>query len=288
MSTRSGVPEDAQVTIPSSPSPPPSAPVPTAGTKSWTAFHTSSLLVLLAGMLVVGYFMTSPLWAWLVVMLLLALSVVVAGHGIRRLWRGVLIDERQQLSLSRLQLLLWTVLVLGGYLAAALANLRSGTEDPLAIAIPPELWAALGISITSLVGSPLIRKPKKDRAEDKEEFQRTKERAIAQGIPGAATVVNEGQVVEKADPRDSGFGDMFRGEETGNWASLDLGKLQMFYFTAIIVSVYAFALGAILADAGGQPITEFPEVEQSFVALLGISHAGYLSFKAVPHSGTAS
>jgi hypothetical protein len=242
--------------------------------------------LLLGVIIAAGLLITLPLWAWLMIMLLLALSMIIAGHGIRRLWRGLLIDERQQLSLSRLQLVLWTILILGGYLTAVLANLNNAAEDPLAVAIPPELWAALGISVTSLVGSPLIRKPKKDRTEDRQEFERTRMRAMAQGVPGADTAVSEGQIVEKLDPKDSSFGDMFRGEEVGNWASLDLGKLQLFYFTAILVLAYALALGALFADAGEQPITEFPVLNQSFVALLGISHAGYLSFKAVPHSGT--
>jgi hypothetical protein len=48
----------------------------------------------------------------------------------------------------------------------ALANLNNAAEDPLAMAIPPALWAVPGISVTSLVGSPLTRKPKKDRTED--------------------------------------------------------------------------------------------------------------------------
>jgi hypothetical protein len=261
---------------------------PANGRRSWTAAHTTSLVVLLLGLIAVGLLLTSPLWAWLVIMLMLALSMIVAGHGIRQLWRGVLIDERQQLSLSRLQLVLWTILILGGYLTAVLANLQNSVEDPVAVAIPAELWAVLGISVTSLVGAPLIRKPKKDRVEDTKEFQRTQKRAMAQGVPGAKTAVSDGQIVEKLDPKDSSVGDMFRGEEVGNWASVDLSKLQMFYFTAILVLAYAFSLGTLLANAADQPITEFPAVDQSFVALLGISHAGYLSFKAVPHSGTGT
>jgi hypothetical protein len=200
--------------------------------------------LLLGGIIAAGLLITLPLWAWLVVMLLLVLSMIIAGHGIRRLWRGLLIDERQQLSLSRLQLVLWTILILSGFLTAMLANLNNAAEDPLAVAIPPELWAALGISITSLVGSPLIRKPKKDRTEDQREFERTRMLAMAQGIPGADKAVNEGQIVEKLDPRDSSFGDMLRGEEVGNWASLDIGKLSRGQSNGVMPILHSYSSDA--------------------------------------------
>src|SRR5689334_8393518 len=95
---------------------------------------------------------------WLVNMISLAVFAIIAGRGITGLWRGVLIDERNKMSLSRLQLALWTILILASFLTAALINIHKGQPpDPLSIAIPETLWGLMGISTASLVGSPLIK-----------------------------------------------------------------------------------------------------------------------------------
>ena len=96
------------------------------------------------------------------------------------------------------------------------------------------------------------------------------------------SVTNKGQVIVNTSLGAARWSDMFKGEETGNAAHLDLGKVQMFYFTLILVLAYAVALGC--AFAGEERIHAFPALDPSMVALLGISHAGYLVHKAVPHS----
>ena len=57
----------------------------------------------------------------------------------------------------------------------------------------------------------------------------------------------------------------------------------MFYFTLILVLAYAVALGTTFAGEA-EKIAEFPALGPGMVALLGISHAGYLVHKAIPHS----
>lgn len=62
------------------------------------------------------------------------------------------------ISLSRFQMLVWTVLVLSAY--GTLAVTRAAELDPLTaldVEIPQTVWVLMGISTTSLVGSPLIR-----------------------------------------------------------------------------------------------------------------------------------
>ncbi len=76
--------------------------------------------------------------------------------------------------------------------------------------------------------------------------------------------------------------ELFKGDEMGNDAQVDLAKIQMFYFTLILVFVYAVALGNSLA--GCEAIAQFPDLDPGMIAWLGISHAGYLTSKAVPHS----
>src|SRR5215471_8509793 len=72
----------------------------------WTGWHTFSLLVMIALITLLGL-LTPPqrkLWAWLGTMVLLGIFATVAGQGITNLWRGVLIDERKKVRLSRLQM----------------------------------------------------------------------------------------------------------------------------------------------------------------------------------------
>jgi hypothetical protein len=61
----------------------------------------------------------------------------------------------------------------------------------------------------------------------------------------------------------------------------------MFFFTVILVITYALALAR--AFQGSPPLpSQLPGLEGSMLALLGISHAGYLVNKAVPHSTESS
>jgi hypothetical protein len=83
------------------------------------------------------------------------------------------------------------------------------------------------------------------------------------------------------------WSDLFSGEETANASVLDMAKIQMFFFTLVIVVAYCSALGSMFLDslgANGSPISTFPSIHPSMVILLGISHTGYLTNKAVPHS----
>ncbi|MEA2032370.1 MAG: hypothetical protein U9N41_02165 [Euryarchaeota archaeon] len=226
------------------------------------------------------------LYAWLAFLILLIAFAVIAGHGVTGMWWGLLIDERNKISLSRLQMILWTVIILSGFLTVALANIAAGIDEPLSISIPEELWLLMGISTASLVGSPLILSTKKVKEPKKEEQDQTiNSMAAEEGVSPKnlkSKVTNKGQVIVNKDPKDARLSDLFKGEETGNAAQLDLGKIQMFYFTLIIVLAYAVALGDLLCGTG--KIDAFPVLSASMVALLGISHAGYLTNKAIPHS----
>jgi hypothetical protein len=71
--------------------------------------------------------------------LLVPLTALI-GRGVTGLWRGALINERNRMSLSRIQVFVRTVLVLSGFLIAASVDLRAGEPDPLGIDVPSELW----------------------------------------------------------------------------------------------------------------------------------------------------
>lgn len=261
---------------------------PAAAGPQGSSWVTVGMVVLAGIILIAGLALppTAGLAAWLTTLVATVLFTLLASRSVTGRWAGLLIDEQNTMSLSRLQMVLWTFVVLSGFLTAALRNIRWGAASPLSIAIPPELWLIMGISTTSLVGSPLILSTKKDRGVDPEERSRTM-RIMASRGRDLTTVTNEGQVVVNMRPEDARLRDLFRGEEVGNAAHLDLARVQLFYFTVVLVLAYSVALAALFSSRSGQ-VAAFPPLDSSMVALLGISHAGYLTNKAVPHTKEGS
>ena len=244
--------------------------------------YAVALGVILAMMVGAGF--RAPPWlAQAVCVLLLLGFILLAGRAITGLWWGALIDERNKMSLSRLQLMLWTVVILGSFFAAVLINLsrhRAAMSNPLAIGIPQQLWALMGISTTALVGSPLIRSTKRASQPSASEAERSLAAiAAAKGVSRQQLAARGLEVVNKS-PTDARWSDLVEGEETGNGAHLDLGKVQNLYFTLVLVVVYVATLASSFLD--GKPIEEFPPLDDGMLALLGISHVGYLGLKATP------
>lgn len=250
--------------------------------QTWTWKDTWGLIFIVVAIGLMGLRpIQSRLISWLITLGLLGLFAVVAGRGVTGRFLGLLVDERNKMSLSRLQMILWTLLVLSGWVSAALWNVVCGADNPLAIAIPQELWLLMGISTTSLVGSPLILSTRKNKpAESGEVSDSLKKLRVDRD-----KIENVGLVVENKQLADAQLADLFRGEEVSNADKLDLAKIQMLYFTLMLVLVYAVTLGHMFARIDCA-ITTFPALNTSVVALLGISHAGYLTSKALPRSIT--
>ncbi|UXH76499.1 hypothetical protein [Roseateles amylovorans] len=225
--------------------------------------------------------------AWIGAMALLVAVAALVGRGTLGLWRGVLIDERNLMSLSRFQLLLWSVLILSGFLAATLYNVFIGSDDPLAVAIPTELWMLMGVSTTSMVGSPLLLGQKAQKDTVAAHVEQVKQQVVADG-GDRRDVVAQGQLMTNARPQQAQWTDMFTGEEAGNWFHVDMAQLQMFFFTLAIAMAYASVLCQLLVTPPAGGLHQLPPIDASAVALLSISHAGFLANKAVPRLGAAS
>lgn len=251
---------------------------------SWTHWHSVSLggvvglLVMMQSLLPAN----TRLWMWFGIIALLTLFGVIAGNGVTGQWLGLLIDTRNKVSLARFQMVVWTILILSAYLTAVMVNVDLKRPQPLSIVIPPDLWLLMGISTTSLIGSPLILSAKKARQAKEDDKQRALN-ALSRQAVNTDKVEIIGQLVVNQTPDVARFADMFQGSETGNAGLLDLGKVQMFFFTLIIVLAYASALAALFQEGRG-PILALPVIDGGMLALLSISHAGYLVNKALPHS----
>jgi len=199
---------------------------------------------------------------------------------------GILISDRNLMSLSRFQMALWTVIILGGYLTIVMGRLKGGVEDPLLVGMHWQLWALMGISTASLIGSPMALDTKKDQ----EPREGTVAKVAGESEEEAKEIEKnrEGVLYKNPSISDASFSDIFEGDEVQNTKYLDLAKVQMFLFTIVAAGVYAVTLWQTLRLAKDAPagIEQMPMVSDGLVALLGISHAGYLTSKRINHTKT--
>ena len=374
------------------------------------------LVTLLAGLRLI------PVVLWLILAAMMVVLLVALGLGANGVWYGALVDSRNRVSLSRLQITLWTVMAFSAFLAIALARMVPGAlqpasdeakaqcqaaylleqeeildlatlreNDPVAAAqaearaqaecvsnslqirLPEELLIALGISTASFAGSALVQSNKRNKqvvgmlADLKQRSERADTEAVdnkrtfddfstrlgnaRQGYVAALAALNpvnaveltpeertaqeklrddalnainylevetdkaedawteadtranelraqlqredreqEGLLYVNASPKDARLSDLFQGDEIGNYLLIDLGKVQMFFITVVVLAAYAVALRGLFLDhtALFNPLgVDFPQFSSSLNTLLGISHAGYLSVKSVDQSRTA-
>ena len=259
---------------------------------SWGRGPLAGLLliaVLVVAVVLIGYYIVLPLpWAWVGLAATLVVFVALLGLANTGNFLGALVDERNMYSLSRLQIVIWTVVVLSALAALGLARLRGQAVDPFAIQVPEELWLAIGITATALVGSPIIRSTKSTRTKTPdggEALGTFQARGLAPAdTDEAAAMLNarlRGVIVVNPVPAEATWLDLFRGEEAGNAGVLDVGKIQMFFFTVLVVFGYAIAIWTAFAAAAPASL---PELGPAMVTLLALSNGTYLANKAAPHT----
>jgi len=164
-----------------------------------------------------------------------------------------------------------------------------GVYHPLDIAIDNNLWAVLGISTASFVTTPVIL------------GQKAQNDPSTQAVAAAGLVLKEdpvqissnaqGTVYANTSPQDARLTDLFQGDEIGNTAYVDISKVQMFLLTIFIGATYCNDLYHLLAGfdvsvhhTDFTTLNSLPVFSSTAVKLLGVSHAGYLGFKAVGHT----
>src|ERR1041385_88938 len=138
--------------------------------KSWQVI---TLILTLALMLCAAWFV--PLGInWLCVSIALALFITLVSFYVTGRPGGIFVNERNLMSLGRFQAVIWTVIILSAYLTIVFARLKAGTvQDPLGVALDWHLWALMGISTTSLVGTPLLLNEKKAKQPDPKVLPKT-------------------------------------------------------------------------------------------------------------------
>ncbi len=226
----------------------------------WGSVIPVVILLLLLSLQKVGF----ALLLWLCVAGIFVFLLMILSWSGTKHYFGFLMDERNKFSLSRLQFIMWVLLILSGFLSGALWNILKGQTDPLSIAVNPEIWIILGIATISMVASPLIKSSK-------------------EGSRRSGTI----QVMKSRD--DAKLGDILMGEEEGNFFTIDIAKIQLLFFTMILIAAYAIMLfQAFIVLNFDIPVrvAQLPTIDQSVITLFGISHAGYLMSKAIPRPET--
>jgi hypothetical protein len=234
----------------------------------WTVAHSVGLFGLLTAIILIdAYNKINIVRAYDLTLFVMIVLGAVIGHGVTGFWSGILIDENERISLSRFQLVLWTIVLVSGLILAAFGNLfrhlplppsppaTCRADDPLGISISPNVWALMGITLTSAVAAVLVN-----------HTNRIKNRLI----------------IKNCGPGDASLADLFVATE-GPVRCVDLTRVQNFYFTAILVIAYGALLRSMFAR--GQFICSFPELTSGMLTLLGISHVGYIIAKTVPRNG---
>src|SRR5260370_19460366 len=158
--------------------------------------------------------------------------------------------------------------MLSAFPEVALKRLHVFSSNPFALPINISmhwrLWAVMGISALSLVGSPLVLGSKTTDGP----AQKSVEKAAAALNEPAADIQKNSQGTLYANPSigDASLADMFQGDEIGNTAYVDVSKVQMFYFTIVAIVAYSYALYSGMTDIYPQKGFAMPLPSNALVA----------------------
>lgn len=228
----------------------------------------------------------------------IAVSLVIVGLCMFAGWMvngrldGILIDDRNRISLSRLQWVAWFIVLLGGYYVGAVWNVAYMAHWEISGHFPdmqPDLWALLGIVSASAVASNLIVDRKKQNGQpDTGPAANAVTPPGPQPVPGYPDQI--GSMDRNVTAAEASWADLFLGEEVANRNNVDVSRLQKLFITVLLLVAYArllwIALGSPDELTGmNMPTVSDPQGGHGFLWLLGISHAAYLAYKATPKTG---
>jgi len=224
--------------------------------------------------------------AWAICAAILGVCFAGLGVAVRQDWLGILIDKRNKISLSHVQVVLWTWLLVSAMAAAVLVTGR------IDFTMNPHLYALMGITIGSLSGTVIVKGTKAGQVPH-EYFQTpTAPADLSPGVAGKSNplAAPDRMGVLNAGPKGGHqWADMVKGDEYIDRHTVDIGKVQMLLFTLLAVGGYGLAVWHYGTGftPGGKAFT-FPDLSEAMVTLLGISHAGYLTTKATPKTPKAT
>jgi hypothetical protein len=237
--------------------------------------------------------MEAILWSWAVSAAVLLVFAVVLGLRVslppgdvkpKPLWLGILVDNRGRFSLNRLQLIVWTIVVISLIAGVFFGRLIEGVAEPLEFTIPGNVLGLLGISVGSAVTVATIKSSKAAAATVPPVPPLPPE--VVAPAPNRRAVTR--LATYQATGRPPALGQMLMAEE-GAYADdiVDAGKFQSFAITIVLVVAYvAMAISTISDATSAAGVTALPDLKGTFLVLLGISYAGYAGSKLPTPPGT--
>lgn len=249
----------------------------------WSAMTIVLLAVLIGAAVWIGHSITDDIpkapslqAQWLFVAAVLVAMCIGAGLIVNGRVDGILVDERRRLSLSRLQWVIWFVVLVSAFFVATVLNVQGGQANPFP-EMQAELFGLIGLASGSAVLSNLIVDSKKS-AQGVKAVEAVAPTKHAGAVPG-----NIGNIDLNAEPIEASWKDLYCGEEIANRDVVDVSRLQQLVTTLLLVMVY---VGLLWRDLDSAAFTgeflKMPAVSTTFLGLLGASHAGYLAYKATP------
>jgi hypothetical protein len=191
----------------------------------------------------------------------------------------VLIDDRNRISLGRLQWLLWFLLLFSAYFTGAVWDVAFG-DLPV---VEPNLFAVIGITTGSAVIASVVVENKKVDQSPTPNAVPPPQLPFLGPPPASAAALRMGKAAVNADPANASFADLYLGEDVTNRQSVDASRLQKLVITFLLVTVYAEMLWSAFVDAAGTyHAFSMPVVGTNFLGMMGVSHAAYLVAKASP------
>jgi hypothetical protein len=233
--------------------------------------------------------------------------MLAAGLATKGLWFGVLIDERNRISLSRTQQIAWTVLVLGALAIMGWCNAAAFTAAQTGWAlfptVPSAIWAALGINllVTPYLSDVILKT--KDQKGEAGKADRGAQSGNQDQQSGPALMVRSvvpARLQKNEDPARAKWADLITGETAGTQQELDVSRIQHVVISGALLTSYLLVLLNQLGNvqdivkaftSNASIFSAMPNVDGgnlTFLGLLGLSHSGYLWFKSKQPEGSTT
>jgi hypothetical protein len=236
----------------------------------WTTLAFLAALVVLALVIVYGGGKSANavhLELIVAIGILLALCIT-AGKFVKGRSDGILIDERNRISLSRMQWVMWFMLVIAAYFVASMFNIANGNDFPT---IDSNLLILLGLSSGTAVVSNVVTKAKQTPTANEPDVP-----AIP-NQPGSS-----GTMSVKAAPVEASWADLYKGEEVSNDTVVDTSRLQKLVLTVLLGVAFFFLVWKQIDKDIGSLKVALPALDEKLLWLLGISQAAYIAAKSTP------